>query len=76
MEVTYSTEEVELEAGEMTLFALSIGSGDTYYDSESYLYQVNDEFLVRITVNNPSQALADEDIVNMAFSSFELYESE
>jgi hypothetical protein len=76
MEVTYSTEEVELEAGEMTFFALSIGSGDTYYDSESYLYQVNDEFLVRITVNNPSQALADEDIVNMAFSSFELYESE
>jgi hypothetical protein len=75
MEVTYSTEDVELAAGEMTLFKLSIGSGDTYYDSESYLYQVNDEFLIRITVNNPSSDLDDEDIVNMAFSSFELYES-
>ena len=75
MSVSYTSEEVEGAAGSMTHIVLTLGmeGGDSYVDN-MFVYQVNEEFLVQCMVTSDG-SMTDEELIDLAFHSMEVYKA-
>ena len=77
MTVTYTSEAYAALAGDMTHINMDLtmeAEGHTYNDN-MFLYEVGEGFLIQGMISNNS-AYTDEELIDAAFASFEIYQAE
>ncbi len=76
MEITHEAEKIDAAIGTVTHAVVTMTENGRDYVNDMYLYQVSDEFLIQVTVNNPTGKYTDLEMLDMALTECTAYGGE
>lgn len=74
MTVTHETEEIAAGIGTVTHATVTLAAEEEKLVNDMYLYQVSEEFLLQIVIQNPDSEYDDRELLDMALVSCTLYQ--